>query len=112
MSDMVEYSKAKPKDVIKRLNADAKAGGAGRQAFDATMRQGVADKSQVKNRMKNRNRPKKPPQSPVSPGGQAPLSPGSPQEMLERVCDLYNWAASIKLPDEISEMNRDEMYAV
>ena len=109
--ELADLAKAGPKMILKKLNADAKAAGAPRSALDSTLRKGVPEKQQVRDHMKNRNRPR-PQQSggATSPsGGQPPASPGSPSMPIERVADLYNWAANIKLPSQMSSMDRDEM---
>lgn len=112
-ADMVEDSQAGPKKIMKRLNRDAKAKGSARHPDDSTRRMGVPQRSQVRSFLKNRQRPLEgTPMQTQQHAGQAPRSPGSPRTEITRVCDLYNWAATIKLPPLISDMNRDEMYSI
>ena len=96
---MVEDSHAGPENIDKRFQRDSVGK---RKANRPTKVQIKAFKHNMKRAPKNA-----PPTPPGS--GQAPASPGSPVADIDTVCTLYNFAASIKLPHLVSEMNREAM---
>ena len=101
LADMVEDGQAGPENIVKRFKRDA----VGKRNANRP------SKAQVGSFKHNRKRSPKgsPAASPLRHSGQAPASPGTPVSPLDRVCTLYNYAASIKLPPVVSDMNREEM---
>ena len=99
LKDMVEDGHAGPQNIDKRFKRDASGQ---RKANRPTQAQIASFKHNMKRPPKNA-----PPTPPGS--GQAPTSPGSPVAELDTVCSLYNFAASIKLPHLVSDMNREAM---
>ena len=100
IADMVADGPSGPDRIVKRLKRDATGQ---RNAMRPT-------KAQIATFKHNKTRvPKGTPTSPPQHSGQAPASPGTPVSPLDRICTLYNYAASIKLPPVVSDMNRDEM---
>lgn len=112
IADMVEDCHAGPMPIMKRLNRDAQMSGAKRMADDLTRREGVPSNQQVRNFLHNRKRPVQAQQQVHAPehSGQSPVAPGTPVQPIGRVCDLYNFGSSIKLPPLVSQMNREELW--
>ena len=99
VKDMVEDGNAGPQNIAKRLKRESIGK---RKANRPTKAQITAFKHNMK-----RPHKKAPPTPPGS--GQAPAGPDSPVTELDTVCSLYNFAATIKLPHLVSDMNREAM---